>query len=178
MQKVSKQSLAMLALSILLAISIALTFTFAALADDQKTATGTITFDGTVAIELGAGFTEAGGNAYTFELTANEAGVELADTLTIGLASSSVNSYVKVTVSALSGNNAVALTLANADSVSALYDADGNVFESKAKIVAGSNVKLADLIKITTDMTKIVDDSSVTFTVTVDASATNGGNWA
>ena len=45
MQKVSKQSLAMLALSILLAISIALTFTFAA-AQVSKTATGTITFSG------------------------------------------------------------------------------------------------------------------------------------
>ena len=45
MQKVSKQSLAMIALSILLAISIALTFTFAALSDTKK-ATGTITFSG------------------------------------------------------------------------------------------------------------------------------------
>ena len=45
MQKVSKQSLAMIALSILLAISIALTFTFAALAK-TKTATGTIQFSG------------------------------------------------------------------------------------------------------------------------------------
>ena len=45
MQKVSKQSLAMIALSILLAISIALTVTFAAM-QDSKTATGTITFTG------------------------------------------------------------------------------------------------------------------------------------
>ena len=43
MQKVSKQSLAMIALSILLAISIALTFTFAGLSATE-TATGTITF--------------------------------------------------------------------------------------------------------------------------------------
>ena len=49
MQKVSKQSLAMLALSILLAISIALTFTFAAL-QDKKTATGIITFEGSASI--------------------------------------------------------------------------------------------------------------------------------
>ena len=49
MQKVSKQSLAMLALSILLAISIALTFTFAGLAD-SKTATGTIQFSGEASI--------------------------------------------------------------------------------------------------------------------------------
>ncbi len=50
MQKVSKQSLAMIALSILLAISIALTFTFAALSA-TKTATGTITLSGTVSVE-------------------------------------------------------------------------------------------------------------------------------
>ena len=49
MQKVSKQSLAMLALSILLAISIALTFTFAGLSD-SKAATGTITFSGNATI--------------------------------------------------------------------------------------------------------------------------------
>ena len=45
MQKVSKQSLAMIALSILLAISIALTFTFAGLSA-SNTASGTITFQG------------------------------------------------------------------------------------------------------------------------------------
>ena len=50
MQKVSKQSLAMIALSILLAISIALTFTFAALTA-TRTATGTITLSGTVSVE-------------------------------------------------------------------------------------------------------------------------------
>ena len=51
MQKVSKQSLAMIALSILLAISIALTFTFA-LANNVKTATGTITFSGDKYVSL------------------------------------------------------------------------------------------------------------------------------
>ena len=111
-------------------------------------------------------------------MTATDAAVALGDTLTIGLASSSVDAYVKVTVSALSGNNTPALTLAAADSVSALYNAASTTFTSKAKIVAGSNVKLADLIKITPDLSKLVDDSSVTFTVTVDASATNGGVWA
>ena len=49
MQKVSKQSLAMLALSILLAISIALTFTFAAFSS-SRTAEGTITFDGGIGL--------------------------------------------------------------------------------------------------------------------------------
>ena len=54
MQKVSKQSLAMLALSILLAISIALTFTFAAVTSQSKTATGTITFDGQYSVAWNA----------------------------------------------------------------------------------------------------------------------------
>ena len=58
MQKVSKQSLAMLALSILLAISIALTFTFAAL-NSTKTATGTITFSGNVSVSYTAAGTES-----------------------------------------------------------------------------------------------------------------------
>lgn len=49
MQKVSKQSLAMIALSILLAISIALTFTFAAL-NPTRTAKGTIIFSGGVGL--------------------------------------------------------------------------------------------------------------------------------
>ena len=41
-----------------------------------------------------------------------------------------------------------------------------------------TTLELADLIKITPDLSKLVDDSSVTFTVTIDASATNGGTWA
>ena len=65
MQKVSKQSLAMLALSILLAISIALTFTFAA-ASVSKTAQGTITFTGSYAVAWTGG-TESEGNI-TFTL--------------------------------------------------------------------------------------------------------------
>ena len=50
MQKVSKQSLAMIALSILLAISIALTFTFAALSA-TRTATGNITLSGDATVK-------------------------------------------------------------------------------------------------------------------------------
>ena len=60
MQKVSKQSLAMIALSILLAISIALTFTFAALSA-SKTATGTITFSGNVTVTYNGDATASNG---------------------------------------------------------------------------------------------------------------------
>ena len=66
MQKVSKQSLAMIALSILLAISIALTFTFAAL-QDSKTAKGTITFAGEASVTLSGGTVT--GNVMTFNLS-------------------------------------------------------------------------------------------------------------
>ena len=62
MQKVSKQSLAMIALSILLAISIALTFTFAALSA-SKTATGTITFNKAYGLTL-----NSNADTYTFKV--------------------------------------------------------------------------------------------------------------
>ena len=65
MQKVSKQSLAMLALSILLAISIALTFTFAAAA--PKTATGTITFSGDTFIAWSGGTVNDGNTTITLQ---------------------------------------------------------------------------------------------------------------
>ncbi len=63
MQKVSKQSLAMIALSILLAISIALTMTFAALSQ-SRTATGTITFSGGFSLTA-SGFASGDGSATT-----------------------------------------------------------------------------------------------------------------
>ena len=73
MQKVSKQSLAMIALSILLAISIALTFTFAAVANVSKTATGTLTFSGKYSIVWAGGGdvsidSDNAGNGMTFTL--------------------------------------------------------------------------------------------------------------
>ena len=73
MQKVSKQSLAMIALSILLAISIALTFTFAVLSDKQG-AVGTITFSEGFTLTAGTGLTESDtaengySHAYTFTI--------------------------------------------------------------------------------------------------------------
>ena len=175
MQKVSKQSLAMLALSILLAISIALTFTFAGLTD-QKTATGTITFNGNVAIELGSAFVS--GTNLTIQADANGA-LTIPEEATIGLSASSVSAYLKVTVSALSGNNTPAATLASADEVNSGWaDKTNNVYTSNAKLAAGGSVKLSELIKITIDLNQLVDDSNITFTITVDADATNGGNWA
>ncbi len=71
MQKVSKQSLAMIALSILLAISIALTMTFAALSE-SKDAQGKITFTGSVSVAwsgtVGGIITSASDGAVSFTL--------------------------------------------------------------------------------------------------------------
>ena len=179
MQKVSKQSLAMIALSILLAISIALTFTFAALSD-QKTATGTITFSGDVSIEMGAGFTAVEGNAnsYKFALTANKNGVEFANNLTISLGDTSQDAYVMIKISELSATGETNNVTAGAISMS---KADATLFTgtSYSKLVSTSKfvatgeskttVKLADLIKFTVDLNKLVNGDIVTFTITIDA---------
>ena len=71
MQKVSKQSLAMIALSILLAISIALTVTFAATQVSKK-ATGSITFTGNYSIAWEGGTptdSDTSGNGMKFTLS-------------------------------------------------------------------------------------------------------------
>ena len=82
MQKVSKQSLAMLALSILLAISIALTFTFAA-ASTTKTATGTITFNGEFGL-IYDGLTNNDVNDIAFTITFSAGAPTIATSATSG----------------------------------------------------------------------------------------------
>ncbi len=108
MQKVSKQSLAMIALSILLAISIALTFTFAALSA-QKEITGTIQFSGGKAIVLNGAADDA---TYTFNIAYTVGDEDTATAVitktgeyttawadaTIGLAASSANGTLKVAI--------------------------------------------------------------------------------
>ena len=114
MQKVSKQSLAMLALSILLAISIALTFTFAAGFSDSKNAEGTINFAGSVALTMTFGEGTGGNNGfesgdgstgskYTFTMNATSTTTlaEIADELAnvkFGLTAESQLAYVGVKV--------------------------------------------------------------------------------
>ncbi len=122
MQKVSKQSLAMLALSILLAISIALTFTFAALTDSKK-ATGTITFSGNVALEMECGIGSPTGTGtttdpfvFTYQVngqtsaaaTVTAINAELAN-VTFGLADASNDAYIQVKVTATAGGTAIVL---------------------------------------------------------------------
>ncbi len=94
MQKVSKQSLAMIALSILLAISIALTMTFAALSAN-RTATGSITFSGNVSITYND-LAQDG----TFNLQPNygDSNFTIPDTGAEFKISGDKNAYVRVTV--------------------------------------------------------------------------------
>ena len=106
MQKVSKQSLAMIALSILLAISIALTFTFAAL-QVKKTATGTITFSGNYAISMTGTDNDELTDAWTFKGTIVPTGaITLNGTPTVkftNIAKNASMSYgVKITISGAS----------------------------------------------------------------------------
>ena len=172
MQKVSKQSLAMLALSILLAISIALTFTFAGLTN-SKTAQGTITFDGNVAIVLGGTFAPGDVKDYKLTLAVSDNGEIDLSGATIGLAADSTAAYVKVTVAALTGDNATSgAVVMEADlTADGWTTLTGTTFTSEAKLSAGDSINLGDLISITVNLDKLNGTDSVTFDITVDAQA-------
>ena len=173
MQKVSKQSLAMIALSILLAISIALTFTFALTAAKQKQANGTITFGGEVAI-LMIGYGNETANTYEFKISDVVDGDIALSSYKMGLATTSVNAYLKVTVSALTGANADSggVTMSAIANDTEYTKSASTEFVTKTKITGGEGnaISLSDLIKIKVDLSKLTDDSNVTFTVTVNAS--------
>ena len=111
MQKVSKQSLAMIALSILLAISIALTFTFAALTN-EKTATGTITFAGQYSITMTGVKDTSLTDAWEFEGTIDTNGkIALTNNPTVTFTNISAKAKMKYGVQiATEGNSAGAIS--------------------------------------------------------------------
>ena len=176
MQKVSKQSLAMLALSILLAISIALTFTFAA-ASASKTATGTIKFTGDIALEFSAAT-----DNFAFNINVASTGVATtaADEM-IKVASTSAPAYVTVQLS-IEGNNvqigdaattkAVAVNLEQLTNFGAV---EANKSTTTGKMAAGTEWKVADFISLDSDVTKYIDETADSSKVilTFTASATN-----
>ena len=183
MQKVSKQSLAMIALSILLAISIALTFTFAA-AQATKAATGTITFSGKGALLLDgfAGTDEAG----TFTITVSNGSIlnylgtenksSLSD-LKFGLASTSAPAYVKVAISVKGkniglGDSTKCVNATLKMNVNALGSAKDNTYTTEDKQPANKTWTVDDLMSFGADSTKYVneEDGSSTITLTVTAS--------
>ena len=189
MQKVSKQSLAMLALSILLAISIALTFTFAGLSD-KKTATGTISFQGNVALIVDSTTNIAdsvSNNNYTIVCTS----VTDTDTLNAALATASfklaANSQaaylgVQVVITSETAGNIAALKMATGGEADWTFaDKTGGTYTmvSTNKIAAkDSTTALSDLFDATLDLTVLVpnaegtiDDIVMTFTIKADATA-------
>jgi hypothetical protein len=161
MQKqVSKQSLAIVALSILLAIAMALTATFAAFSND-KAISGTVTFSGNVITTMTLADTYAGtGKAVTAftagtktsvgtmtfanvtNATEAAALVTALENITVGLdsASSSASFAVKAT------SSAAFLTITPKDEVAESWSVMTQGF--KASLAAGNNVTLGDLYDI------------------------------
>ena len=180
MQKVSKQSLAMLALSILLAISIALTFTFAALAD-KKTATGTISFTGNVALLVGATGSETGAD-YSFDIAdatdENSVNTALAG-VSFKLSDTSQAAYVRVTAEVqLNGNTTGAVELsaktASGFTAAGLVQTYGDTNAEKMEV--GTTTTLGalfecsgfDTSKLVADENGAIPDIKVVFTIEAD----------
>ncbi len=188
MQKVSKQSLAMIALSILLAISIALTFTFA-VAQSTKTAKGTITFSGTAALTLTGFGAQSAGNDGTFSISVTSAGatvtgaegVNALSGMKFALAGNSAPAYVKVVLSVEGANvdtktgKAVAATLKQGDNFG---EVTTNSITTTKKLAAGTTWTLDDILSLVADVQKYTDEStSSTVTLTFTAS-TNSDDLA
>ena len=160
MQKVSKQSLAMIALSILLAISIALTFTFAALSD-SKTAKGTITFSGEATVVWTGGTPNGGNTTFTlvnadFDVTST--GATLNDTgkaklggikVTIKNTATTELDY-SITMTAVSG---ATINFTEANGTLASNDANnGNVEKTLADLISSisfTTAQMADSVEFT-----------------------------
>ena len=164
MQKVSKQSLAMLALSILLAISIALTFTFAA-AGDSKSATGTITFDSSLAITFYDDEGESSAESATFNVTVADGLATISNwsVAKIGFASTSTPGKITASIGTGAGNGA------NGCVTPVLVDSPVQTGQ------AGDSYTMEDFIKqIDVDMTKYVAGEAtnnivITFTISENA---------
>ena len=167
MQKVSKQSLAMIALSILLAISIALTFTFAALSD-KKTATGTITFSGASALLINNAEED-----YTFAIAFDGTGAPKVstagfDTVAVSLADSSTTSNVAATFAI----NVIGDTDGTLKTALAKYIKAAETMSWNGKKAGEEVVKVKDTFTMTqvTDAADLALLSSATNTMTVTVS--------
>ena len=135
MQKVSKQSLAMLALSILLAISIALTFTFAAL-NASKTATGTITFSGDASVAwTGSGLEFAGTDNVTFKLN----NTHFDFTTSAGKVSAQLNEAAKTAM------ESIKVTFTNDSAVGMTWTLDFNVTGANNAVFTTTQTKTGTL---------------------------------
>ena len=182
MQKVSKQSLAMLALSILLAISIALTFTFA-VAQDTKTATGTITFSGQAALVINgfAGTEDAG----TFSITIGQDGAisylgaegkDALNKMSFGLTAESMPAYVKVVLSVEGGNVSTDAGDNKAVTVTLKKPTEFNTPSENAMTTTGAQAAnktwtLDQVIDVAVDLTNYAYETNGTSKITLTISA-------
>ncbi len=150
MQKVSKQSLAMIALSILLAISIALTFTFAALSE-SSTASGTITFSGNVTVKYGGNKTDEGTIVFTANYAAS--GGIAANSVTTDNKSFVIDgsaAYAKITFT-YTGQEGVKVEVKNPFTSSDTWAeiAENASYASETKVTKGTGIAVGDVLKIT-----------------------------
>lgn len=106
MQKqVSKKSLAIVALSILLAVCMALTATYAALYDDADV-NGSITFNDSVVLTFGAGVTSNAFSKSNVDFNASGASSFIDDDVSFGLNATSDPAYLKVEITVTNKLNA------------------------------------------------------------------------
>ena len=157
MQKISRKSLAVVALSVLLAISMALTFTFAALGASAK-ATGTITFQGKYSITMvgTTGGTGEEGSPWTFtgKLAADGNSITLdngtdsqAPAVTFNNIANGANMYYGIKIT--SENTAITLTVT--DNGTAKNSTETTVKVTLADIITGSTVDWGELAEDFTD---------------------------
>ncbi len=157
MQKVSKQSLAMIALSILLAISIALTFTFAALSG-KSTAKGTITFSGNVTVQYDGSTTENGAIVFTVDYD--------------GATVSTDNK--KFTISGSPAYAQVTVTVANANGVTVKVKDPFNTSATEEELSASKTFKSTSTVNTAeTAKTIAVDDIISAITFNADSTLTD-----
>ena len=169
MQKVSKQSLAMIALSILLAISIALTFTFAALSD-SRTASGTITFSGNVTVEYN-GETADGKIVFTTNYASSEnvdANSVTTDNKSFVIAGSAA--YAKITFTYTTQTGVKVQVRNPFDSGAEFATINGNTsYASATTVQTGTQISVGDVLKVTFNPNaQLPTEFSISITVDAD----------
>ncbi len=162
MQKISRKSLAVVALSVLLAISMALTFTFAAL-KDSETATGTITFAGGFTLTANSfGGTDPD---YTFTIAPSYAPD---GNVTFSIVENTANFAIATTDAQKLG---VTLTLTktsgNADLVTAKGFTSGTQYYLELNTQTAT-LELVDLLTLTGTTADAITDTSITYTLKID----------
>ena len=168
MQKISRKSLAVVALSVLLAISMALTFTFAALNAEQRTATGTITFAGGLTITLAPGEGVNGTNGITIA----SSGQDLTITITDAAFEYSTDKFV-LTAAAKADLAKATVTITSATEKTfywdaALTDTAGETSTVKAGAEIGNDKESTDGAEVSKTLADFISDIEITGAVSTD----------